>query len=108
VPLRHVRAIQPGHVVDVTAESREFTATVSAIVPAGEPLTQSFEVLVKAPPVDGLLSAGTLLAGDRVVVRGGESLRGKEKLEVVGIFEAATPSATIERSAASAVAADDG
>ena len=58
VPLRHVRAIQPGHVVDVTAERREFTATVSAIVPAGDPRTQSFEVLVKAPAVDGLLAAG--------------------------------------------------
>jgi RND family efflux transporter MFP subunit len=167
VPLRHVRAIQPGHVVDVTAESREFTATVSAIVPAGDPRTQSFEVLVKAPAVDGLLSAGTtvqvrlplgepqrrlsvprdaliiraeglyvvkvdgaqraeriqvqagvadgdwiavsgtLKAGDRVVVRGGESLRGNEKLEVVGIFEDATQSATVERSAAAPVTADD-
>jgi RND family efflux transporter MFP subunit len=167
VPLRHVRAIQPGHVVDVTAESREFTATVSAIVPAGDPRTQSFEVLVKAPPVDGLLSAGTtvqvrlplgepqrrlsvprdaliiraeglyvvkvdqsqhaeriqvqagvadgdwiavsgrLNAGDRVVVRGGESLRGKEKLEVVGIFEDSTQSAVVERSAAAAAAVDD-
>jgi RND family efflux transporter MFP subunit len=154
VPLRHVRAIQPGHVVDVTAESREFTATVSSIVPAGDPRTQSFEVLVRAPPVDGLLAAGTtvqvrlplgdpqqrlsvprdaliiraeglyvvrvdraeraervpvqagvadgdwiavsgtLSAGDRVVVRGGETLRGKEKVEVVGILEAATQSAT--------------
>jgi RND family efflux transporter MFP subunit len=167
VPLRHVRAIHPGHVVDVTAESREFTATVSAIVPAGDPRTQSFEVLVKAPAVDGLLSAGTtvqvrlplgepqrrlsvprdaliiraeglyvvkvdgaqraeriqvqagvadgdwiavsgtLKAGDRVVVRGGESLRGNEKLEVVGIFEDATQSATVERSAAAPVTADD-
>lgn len=163
VPLRHVRAIQPGHVVDVTAESREFTATVSAIVPAGDPRTQSFEVLVKAPPVDGLLSAGTtvqvrlplgepqrrlavprdaliiraeglyvvrvdkaqraervpvqagvadgewiavsgtLAVGDPVVVRGGESLRGKEKVEVVGIFEDATQSAIAERSAAAAL-----
>ena len=57
VPLRHVRAIQPGHVVDVVADKRHFTATVSTIVPAGDPRTQSFEVLVKAPPVEGLLTA---------------------------------------------------
>jgi RND family efflux transporter MFP subunit len=147
VPLRHVRAIQPGHVVNVVADRRHFTAAVSAIVPAGDPRTQSFEVIVKAPPVAGLLAAGNtvevrlplgepqrrlavprdaliiraegqhvfrlgagqraerigvkpgvadgdwiavdgqLKAGDRVVVRGGESLRGTEKLEVVGVFE---------------------
>jgi len=112
-----------------------------------DPRTQSFEVLVKAPPVPGLLAAGntvmvrlplgdpqrrlsvprdaliiraeglyvfrigtgdraervsvkagvadgdwvavdgTLKAGDRIVVRGGESLRGQEKLDVVGVFE---------------------
>jgi RND family efflux transporter MFP subunit len=147
VPLRHVRAIHPGHVVDVVSDSRQFTAAVSSIVPAGDPRTQSFEVLVKAPNVEGLLASGNtvqvrlplgepqrrlsvprdaliiraeglhvfridaeqraervtvkpgvadgdwiavdggLKAGDRIVVRGGESLRGKEKLEVVGVFE---------------------
>jgi RND family efflux transporter MFP subunit len=154
VPLRHVRAIQPGHVVDVVADKRHFTATVSTIVPAGDPRSQSFEVLVKAPPVEGLLAAGNtvdvrlplgqpqrtlavprdaliiraegqhvfrldaderaeritvkpgvadgdwiavdgaLRAGDRIVVRGGESLRGKEKVEVVGIYEQEVRSAT--------------
>lgn len=147
VPLRHVRAIQPGHEVDVVAEGRPFTARVSSIVPAGDPRTQSFEVLVKAPPVDGLLAAGNTVrvrlplgepqrklsvprdalviradglyvvrlnaeqraervavkagvadgdwiavdggvrAGDSIVVRGAETLRGNEKLDVVGIFE---------------------
>jgi RND family efflux transporter MFP subunit len=147
VPLRHVRAIQPGHTVDVIADRREFTATVGAIVPAGDPRTQSFEVLIKAPKVDGLLSAGNtvqvrlplgepqrhlsvprdaliiradgvhvmrinaeqraervpvevgiadgdwiavdgkLRAGDSIVVRGGESLRGNEKIDVVGVME---------------------
>jgi RND family efflux transporter MFP subunit len=147
VPLRHVRAIQPGHVVAVVADGRPFTAAVSTIVPAGDPRTQSFEVLVKAPQVEGLLASGNtvqvrlplgepqrrlavprdaliiraeglhvfridgeqraervtvkpgvadgdwiavdgrLQAGDLIVVRGGESLRGKEKLEVVGVFE---------------------
>jgi RND family efflux transporter MFP subunit len=157
VPLRHVKAIQPGHVVDVTADRREFTATVSSIVPAGDPRTQSFEVLVKAPAVDGLLAAGntvqvrlplgepqrrlsvprdaliiraeglyvvkvggdkraervpvkagvadgdwiavdgSLRAGDNIVVRGGESLRGKEKLDVVGVFEGEARRVTAER-----------
>jgi RND family efflux transporter MFP subunit len=147
VPLRHVRAVQPGAEVAVVADRREFTAKVSRIVPAGDPRTQSFEVLVKAPPVEGLLAAGntvqvrlplgepqrrlsvprdaliiradglyvvrmspekraervpvkagvadgdwiavdgTLRAGDTIVVRGGETLRGNEKLDVVGIFE---------------------
>jgi RND family efflux transporter MFP subunit len=147
VPLRHVRAIQPGNVVNVTIERRSFTAVVSSIVPAGDPRTQSFEVIVKAPAVDGLLAAGDtvqvelplgqpqrrlavprdaliiraetlyvfrvssdrraervdvkagladgdwigvegkLAPGDEVVVRGGELLRGNEKLQVVGVFE---------------------
>ena len=147
VPLRHIRAIQPGHVVDVTAEGRHFTAAVHSIVPAGDPRSQSFEVLVKAPPVEGLLAPGNtvqvvlplgtpqrrlsvprdaliiradglfvfrvtpdltaervevksgtadgdwiavdgkLSAGDTVVVRGGELLRGSEKVQVVGVFE---------------------
>jgi RND family efflux transporter MFP subunit len=147
VPLRHVRAIQPGHVVNVTSERRNFTARVSSIVPAGDPRSQSFEVLVKAPSVEGLLAPGNtvqvelplgtprellsvprdalviradglyvyrvngeqraerievkagiadgdwiavegqLAAGDQVVVRGAELLRGNEKVQVVGIFE---------------------
>jgi RND family efflux transporter MFP subunit len=150
VPLRHVRAIQPGHVVDVVADQREFTAAVAAIVPAGDPRSQSFEVLVTAPAVDGLLAPGNtvqvrlplgdpqrrlsvprdaliiraegvhvvrvnaeqraervpvragvadgdwiavdggLKVGDAVVVRGAESLRGDEKLDVVGVIEEET------------------
>jgi RND family efflux transporter MFP subunit len=58
VPLRHVRAISPGHIVNVTSDQKRFTAAVNRIVPAGDPRTQSFEVLVKAPPVDGLLAPG--------------------------------------------------
>jgi RND family efflux transporter MFP subunit len=147
VPLRHVRAITPGHVVDVTSDQKRFTASVSRIVPAGDPRSQSFEVLVKAPPVDGLLAPGntvevelplgtpqrrlavhrdaliiraeglfvyringeqraervpvkagvadgawlavdgTLKAGDQVIVRGAELLRGNELVQVVGVFE---------------------
>jgi RND family efflux transporter MFP subunit len=58
VPLRYVRAIQPGHEVTVTTDRRRFTAAVSGIVPAGDPRSQSFEVVVKAPKVDGLLVSG--------------------------------------------------
>jgi RND family efflux transporter MFP subunit len=147
VPLRHVRAIHPGHVVNVTVDHRSFTAVVGSIVPTGDSRTQSFEVIVKAPAVDGLLAAGNTVQvelplgqpqrglavprdaliiradalylfrvssdqraervdvkagladgdwigvegkvapGDEVVVRGGELLRGNEKVQVVGIFE---------------------
>ena len=147
VPLRHIRSIQPGHVVEVTTDGRRFTAAVHSIVPAGDPRSQSFEVLVQAPPVEGLLAPGNtvqvvlplgtpqrrlsvprdaliiradglfvfrvtpdltaervevksgtadgdwiavdgkLSAGDTVVVRGGELLRGSEKVQVVGVFE---------------------
>jgi RND family efflux transporter MFP subunit len=59
VPLRHVRAVQPGAEVAVTGEDRQFTARVTSIVPAGDPRTQSFEVLIDAPPVEGLLAAGS-------------------------------------------------
>lgn len=150
VPLRYVRSIRPGHAVTVTTDQRSFTAGVSSIVPAGDPRSQSFEVLVKAPKVDGLLasgntvdvelplgepqrrlavprdaliiradglyvyrvggeqraerisveagvadgdwiavSGGQLRHGDQVIVRGGETLRGGEKLQVVGIYEEA-------------------
>jgi len=58
VPLRHVRAIRAGDVVNVTADGHPFTAKVRAIVPAGDPRSQSFEVLVQAPDVDGLLAPG--------------------------------------------------
>jgi RND family efflux transporter MFP subunit len=58
VPLRHVRSIQPGDVVNVTLDQRRFTAAVTAIVPAGDPRSQSFEVLIKAPSVEGLLAPG--------------------------------------------------
>jgi RND family efflux transporter MFP subunit len=58
VPLRHVRAVRAGDVVNVTAEGHPFTAKVRAIVPAGDARSQSFEVLVSAPAVDGLLAPG--------------------------------------------------
>jgi RND family efflux transporter MFP subunit len=146
VPLRHVRAIAPGHVVTVTSDQKRFEASVSRIVPAGDSRSQSFEVLVKAPPVDGLLAPGNtvevelplgepqrrlavhrdaliiradglyvyriseqqraekvavkagvadgpwiavdgqLEAGDQVIVRGGELLRGNELVQVVGVL----------------------
>ena len=147
VPLRHVRAVQPGQVVKVRVERTEFTAKVSTIVPAGDPRSQSFEVLVKAPKVEGLLAPGNTVqvelplgqpqrrlavprdalviradglyvyrvdaeqraerieveagvadgdwigidgdvqAGDQVIVRGAELLRGNEKLQIIGVFE---------------------
>lgn len=155
VPLRYVRSIRPGHEVTVTTDRRSFTASVSSIVPAGDQRSQSFEVLVKAPRVDGLLAAGDTVDvelplgepqrrlavprdaliiradglyvyrivgdhraervaveagvadgewiavsggldhGDQIVVRGGETLRGGEKLQVVGIFEEPPPRSVV-------------
>jgi multidrug efflux pump subunit AcrA (membrane-fusion protein) len=138
--------------VSVTTDQRGFTAAVSSIVPAGDPRSQSFEVLVKAPKVDGLLASGNtvdvelplgeprrslavprdaliiraeglyiyrvdgkqraerlriesgvadgdwiavsgagLKDGDQVVVRGGETLRGGERLQIVGLYEETPP-----------------
>ncbi|MEI2789236.1 MAG: HlyD family efflux transporter periplasmic adaptor subunit [Steroidobacteraceae bacterium] len=118
VPLRHVKAIQPDHVVDVTADRSEFTATVSSMVPAGDPRSQSFEVLVKAPAVDGLLAAGNTVQvrlplgqpqrrlsvprdaliiradGDWIAVDG--SLRAGDNI-VVGVFEGEARRVTAER-----------
>lgn len=55
-------------------------------------------ITVKPGIADGdwIAVDGALKAGDRIVVRGGESLRGKEKLEVVGVFEHEVRSATKE------------
>jgi multidrug efflux pump subunit AcrA (membrane-fusion protein) len=57
-------------------------------------------VQVKAGVADGdwIAVDGTLRPGDRIVVRGGETLRGKEKLDIVGVFEAETRSVTADRS----------
>jgi RND family efflux transporter MFP subunit len=49
LPLRHVRAIKPGDKVKVKFEGGEGTAKVRGIVPAGDPRSQSFEVLVDLP-----------------------------------------------------------
>ena len=53
LPLRHVRAIKTGDTVKVKFEGGEGTAKVRGIVPAGDPRSQSFEVLVDPPSVRG-------------------------------------------------------
>ena len=53
LPLRHVRAIRPGDTVKVKFEGGEGSARVRGIVPAGDPRSQSFEVLVDPPSVRG-------------------------------------------------------
>ena len=40
---------------------------------------------------------GLLRAGDNIVVRGGESLRGNESCDVVGVFEGEARRVTAER-----------
>jgi RND family efflux transporter MFP subunit len=66
LPLRHVRAIKPGDTVKVRFEGGEATARVRGIVPAGDPRSQSFEVLVDLPPSkrDGRLSPGGVVQVD--------------------------------------------
>lgn len=49
LPLRHVRAIQAGDKVRVAYEGGEGEARVRGVVPAGDPRSQSFEVLVDLP-----------------------------------------------------------
>ena len=53
LPLRHVRAIKAGDTVKVKFEGGEGAAKVRGIVPAGDPRSQSFEVLVDPPSVRG-------------------------------------------------------
>lgn len=60
LPLRHVRAIKPGDKVRVSFEGGEGEARVRGIVPAGDPRSQSFEVLVDLPGT-GRLTAGSVV-----------------------------------------------
>jgi hypothetical protein len=87
VPLRHVRAIQPGNVVKVMIDWRSFTAVVSSIVPSGDRRAECGDVRAGLADADWIGVEGELAPGDEVVVRGGELLRGDEKLQVVGLFE---------------------
>jgi RND family efflux transporter MFP subunit len=62
LPLRHVRAIKQGDRVKVKVDGKETMARVRAIVPAGDPRSQSFEVLVDLPAArDVRLSAGSVV-----------------------------------------------
>ena len=60
LPLRHVRAIKPGDQVKVMYDGGEAKARVRGIVPAGDPRSQSFEVLVDLPP-KGRLPSGSVI-----------------------------------------------
>jgi len=61
LPLRHVRAIKPGDRVKVKVDGTEGTARVRAIVPAGDPRSQSFEVLVDLPAARNKLTSGSVV-----------------------------------------------
>jgi RND family efflux transporter MFP subunit len=59
LPLRHVRAIQSGSVVNIRlADDTIAQATVRAIVPVGDARTQSFETLIDVPQTDPPLAVG--------------------------------------------------
>jgi RND family efflux transporter MFP subunit len=62
LPLRHVSAIRAGDEVKVKVEGAEGTARVRGIVPAGDPRSQSFEVLVDLPRAgEARLSSGSVV-----------------------------------------------
>jgi RND family efflux transporter MFP subunit len=62
LPLRHVRAIRAGDEVTVRADGKDSRAKVRSIVPAGDPRSQSFEVLVDLPAArDVRLTAGSVV-----------------------------------------------
>ncbi|MGH8482037.1 MAG: efflux RND transporter periplasmic adaptor subunit, partial [Nevskiaceae bacterium] len=61
LPLRHVRAIKPGDQVKVKFDGGEGKARVRGIVPAGDPRSQSFEVLVDLPPARERLPSGSVI-----------------------------------------------
>lgn len=59
LPLRHVRAIQPGSSVNVRlADDSVVSARVRAIVPVGDSRSQSFETLIDAPQSLSALAVG--------------------------------------------------
>jgi RND family efflux transporter MFP subunit len=59
LPLRHVRAIQPGSTVNVRlADDTIVQAQVRAIVPVGDARTQSFETRIDAPQTTPPLAVG--------------------------------------------------
>lgn len=62
LPLRHVRAIQPGSSVQVQlAPDRIVAGQVRAIVPVGDARTQSFEALVDLPQQEASFAVGRSL-----------------------------------------------
>ena len=61
VPLRHVRAIRPGAKVDVAVDGTDAYAPVRAIVPVGDPRSQSFEVVLDAEAMNPQPAVGALV-----------------------------------------------
>ena len=61
VPLRHLRAVQPGAMLTATGELGAFQAKVHSVIPAGTGRAQSFEVLAEAPRDQAWLAPGQLL-----------------------------------------------
>lgn len=61
LPLRHVRAIRPGSEVTVHVDGITTRAPVKAIVPVGDALSQSFEVVLDAQRIEPLPAVGALV-----------------------------------------------
>ncbi|WP_169577666.1 efflux RND transporter periplasmic adaptor subunit [Sinimarinibacterium sp. CAU 1509] len=58
LPLRHVRAIRPGGIVQISVGDSYVPARVRAIVPVGDARSQSFEALIEAPQTAPALTVG--------------------------------------------------
>jgi RND family efflux transporter MFP subunit len=62
LPLRHVRAIEPGSTVQVRLDdTRVVPGKVRAIVPVGDARSQSFETLIDLPQAEAELAVGRTL-----------------------------------------------
>ena len=61
LPLRHVRAVRPGGEVTVHVDGITTRAPVKAIVPVGDALSQSFEVVLDAQRIEPLPAVGALV-----------------------------------------------
>jgi RND family efflux transporter MFP subunit len=64
LPLRHVRAIQPGANVAVHLDSGEQRVPVRAVVPVGDARSQSFEIVLDAQRMQPLPAVGALVRAD--------------------------------------------
>jgi multidrug efflux pump subunit AcrA (membrane-fusion protein) len=77
----------PGSPHRLPASSRTASDTLYVIRVSNDRRAERVDVKAGLADGDWIGVEGKLSPGDEVVVRGGEPLRGNEKLQVVGVFE---------------------